>query len=254
MKHLHYIYRFVGTALFWFFFGLIGLLIGFVVIPLLYLFVRRPGKRQVATRKLLSAAFSVFVWTACASRLISCKVAGMEHWDPDRSQLLLANHPTLIDVVILLSLFPQIDCVIKEAVTRNPVLRVPAASANYISNRAPDDLLESCVTRLRSGASLLLFPEGTRSVEGQPLKFKLGAAEIAIRARAQILPIVIDCRPQLLAKHVPWYKIPPSPPHFAITILPPVDASQYLSDQDGPRRARYTLNGALESMITSAMS
>ena len=188
MKHLQYIYRFVGTALFWFFFGLIGLLIGFVVLPLLYLFVRRPGKRKVATRKLLSAAFSVFTWTACASRLISCKIVGMEHWDPDRSQLLLANHPTLIDVVILLSLFPQIDCVIKEAVTRNPVLRIPAACADYISNRAPDDLLESCVTRLRSGASLLLFPEGTRSVEGQPLQFKLGAAEIAIRARAQILP------------------------------------------------------------------
>lgn len=254
MKLLHYVYRFVGTTLFWFFFGLIGLLIGFVVIPLMCVFVRHPRKRQLATRKLLGTAFSVFVWSACASRLISCKVSGMEHWDPGRSQLLLANHPTLIDVAILLSLFPQIDCVIKEAVTRNLVLRVPALSANYISNRAPDDLLASCVSLLTSGASLLLFPEGTRSVDGQPLKFKLGAAEIAIRARAQILPIVIDCRPQLLAKHVPWYRIPPSPPHFAITILPPVEASQYLDGQNEPRRARYALNAALESMITSAMS
>lgn len=254
MEHLFYAYRFVGTTLFWIFFGLVGLAYGFIVLPLVYVFARQPEKRQRIARDLIRSAFRVFVWVACAMRLISCDISGMEHWKPGAGQLLLANHLTLIDVVILLSLFPQIDCVVKEAVTRNPVLRVSAGTANYISNRAPDELLDFCVARLRSGSSLLLFPQGTRALRGEPLKFKLGAAEIALRSAAPVVPIVIDCDPQMLAKNVPWYVIPPSRPAFTIRLLPPVDAPSLVADGVDPRKARHIVNDALVSMIEAELA
>ena len=254
MKYLDLAYRWVGTTLFWIFFGLIGLLMGFIVIPVVYLVVRDTHKRQVTARKLIGAAFSLFVWTACRSRLISIDVSGMEHVDPDGGQLILATHPTLIDVVILISMFPQVDCVIKEAVTKNPVLGLSVRCANYISNREPADLLDSCVARLRSGASLLLFPSGTRSVNGQPLQFKLGAAEVAVRARAEILPIAVDCQPQMLAKHVPWYRIPPAAPKFTITILPAVPVESLVAGDLDNRHARYEVNAALVSILEAELS
>jgi 1-acyl-sn-glycerol-3-phosphate acyltransferase len=253
MKRLYFVYRFIGTTLFWIFFGLIGLVIGFVVLPLTYLFVRKPEARQAAARRIIGAAFKVFVWTACNSRLIALDLSGMEHRDASRSQLLLANHLTLIDVVLLLSLFPQVDCVVKAAVTRNPVLRVSAGAANYISNAAPDELMDSCVQRLNAGSSLLLFPQGTRFIRGEPLKFRLGAAEIAIRAQAEILPIVIDCEPQMLAKNVPWYSIPASRPRFRIKVLPPVAAGQLVPADTEPRRARHELNSSLVSMMEAEL-
>lgn len=249
MKHLFFVYRFIGTSLFWFFFGVIGLIYGFLALPLVYLLVRQDERRQVIARNMIRGAFVFFVWTARTTRLITCDIRGMEHWDPNESQLLLANHLTLIDVVILLSLFPQVDCVVKAAVTRNPVLRVSAGTANYISNRAPDELLDFCVDRLGAGASLLLFPQGTRAIRGEPLRFRLGAAEIALRARATIIPIAIDCEPQMLAKNVPWYRIPPSQPQFRITLLPPVEAESLVPGGTDPRRARHELNAALESLI-----
>jgi len=89
MKYLDLAYRWVGTTLFWIFFGLIGLLMGFIVIPIVYLLVRDTDKRQVTARNLIGAAFSLFVWTACRSRLISIDVSGMEHVDPDGGQLIL---------------------------------------------------------------------------------------------------------------------------------------------------------------------
>lgn len=254
MKYLNFAYRWVGTTLFWIFFGLVGLVMGFVVFPLVYVLVRDPRARQVMARKLISGAFSVFVWTACTSRLISLRITGTEHVNPDGGQLILASHPTLIDVVILISMFPQVDCVVKEAVTRNPVLGMSVRSANYISNREPADLLESCVERLRSGASLLLFPEGTRSVPGQPLKFKLGAAEVGIRARAKILPVVIDCQPRMLAKHVPWYRIPSSAPRFSITVLPEVPVADLAAGDLDQRHARYAVNAALVSLFDAELS
>lgn len=253
MKHLFYVYRFIGTSLFWFFFGVIGLICGFLLLPLVYLFVRRPDRRQVIARDMIRGAFVMFVWVARNMRLITCDITGMEHWDPNRSQLLLANHLTLIDVVILLSLFPQVDCVVKAAVTRNPVLRVSAGTANYISNRAPDELLDFCVERLNAGSSLLLFPQGTRAIRGEPLRFKLGAAEIALRAGATIVPIAIDCAPQMLAKNVPWYRIPPSQPRFRISVLPPVEAASLVPEGTEPRRARHALNAALISLIDAEL-
>lgn len=254
LDHLNRIYRFFGQSLFWLSFGLIGVLVGFLVLPLAKLLIRDPKKRQAAARNIMAACFKLFVWAARLLRLITCRVTGMHHYDPGGGQLILANHPTLIDVVILISLFPQVDCVIKAAVTRNPAMRALVGMANHISNSEPSELLNSCSDRLKSGASLLLFPEGTRTVEGRPLKFKPGAAEVALRADATILPVVIDCRPNFLAKHEPWYYIPPRRPHFDIRILPPMKPADIVPADVGARNARHELNSALEALFLNQLA
>jgi 1-acyl-sn-glycerol-3-phosphate acyltransferase len=254
MKYLDLAWRFVGTSLLWFSFGLIGLIFSVFVFPLLYFFVRNTSARQVAARNLIARAFGAFMWAGCRMRVFSVQVTGMEHKDPARGQLILANHPTLIDVVLLLSVLPQVDCVIKEAVTRSVFMRTSVTTANYISNREPDDLLTSCVDRLRIGASLILFPEGTRTTDGQLLQFKLGAAEVAIRAKAQILPVIIDCTPRFLAKGEPWYSIPSSRPHFAVRVLPAIPVEQLVPGGIEKRHARYELNDALMSLFESELA
>jgi 1-acyl-sn-glycerol-3-phosphate acyltransferase len=254
MKYLDLAWRFVGTSLLWFFFGLIGLIVSIFVFPVLYLIVRDTAARQTIARNLIATAFGAFMWGGYLMGVFSFRVTGMEHRDPEGGQLILANHPTLIDVVLLLSILPQVDCVIKEAVIRNPFMRASVTTANYISNYEPADLLSSCVERLESGASLLLFPEGTRTVSGQPLAFKLGAAEVAVRANARILPVVIDCRPPFLAKHEPWYSIPPSRPHFSVTILPAIRVPELVPGGADDRHARHTLNEALLSLFEAELS
>ena len=254
LDHLNRAYRFVGQSIFWIAFGLIGVVVGFLVLPLAKRLIRDPKSREITARNIIAACFRLFVWTACRLRLITCRVTGMEHYDPRGGQLILANHPTLIDVVVLISLFPQVDCVIKEAVTRNPTMRALVGMANYISNSELSDLLESCTERLQSGASLLLFPEGTRTVEGQPLRFKPGAAEVALRSGATILPVVIDCRPIFLAKHEPWYYIPPRAPHFEIRILPPMNPAGVVPSDVGGRNARHALNTALEELFLAELA
>ena len=96
-------------------------------------------------------------------------------------------------------------------------------AAKYISSDDPGELLLSCVNRLKEGASLILFPEGTRSVVGQELNFKLGAAAVATRSDTQILPVLINCSQEgFLAKDVPWYKAPPERPFISVQILAPI--------------------------------
>lgn len=254
LNHLNRAYRFAGQSLLWITFGLVGAAVSLIVLPLILLFERDGASRQARARAVIAGCFGWFISVACLLRVISCHVTGTEHYEPDSSQLILANHPSLIDVVILISLFPQVDCVIKEAVTRNPVMGPSVRGANYISNFDPAALLVSCVERLRAGNSLLLFPEGTRTAPGEPLKFKPGAAEIAIRAEATILPVVIHCRPTFLTKNDPWYRVPPARPHFEVRILPPLQTGDLVSDEAGTKRARATLNAALEQLFEARLA
>jgi 1-acyl-sn-glycerol-3-phosphate acyltransferase len=151
--------------------------------------------------------------------------------------------------VILISLFPQVDCVVKEAVIRNPFMRGLVGPANYISNREPADLLDSCVAHLLAGDSLLLFPEGTRTVRGQAPALKLGAAEIAVRAQAVVLPVVIDCHPQFLTKTDPWYWIPEKQPLFRLKLMPPVAAQTLVNRHPGDEADRYRFNQSLAEIF-----
>jgi len=255
MKRLNFAWRLFATGFSFAVFGLGGLILGLFLFPLLFVVVRDDRNRQAVARSLISKAFGAFVWMMKSLGALSYQVQGAEHICSNRSQLIIANHPTLIDVVFLVSLFPQTNCVIKEAVTRNPFMRSTVAAANYISNSETHELLQSCVARLKGGESLLLFPEGTRTTKGsQQLEFKLGAASVAVDSEAEILPILIRCTPPTLGKHEPWYKIPPRRFLVSIHILGPTSVGQLVPGNASPRHMKRALNKALLNIFSQALS
>ena len=254
MKRLDHAWRLFGTGLSFAVFGLAGLIMGLILFPMMFIFIRDAGARQVVARRLIGNAFSAFIWLMKNMGVLSYQIQGAENVCSSRNQLIIANHPTLIDVVFLVSLFSQADCVIKEAVTKNLFMRSTVAAANYISNSEPQELMESCIGSLKSGGSLILFPEATRSIRRQPLDFKLGAAAVAIDPGAEILPIVIQCTPPTLAKHEPWYKIPPSRPFFSIQILTPTSLEELVPGDYNPRQAKRALNKTFLALFARKLS
>lgn len=253
MKYLDYYRRLFGTAVSFAVFGVAGLVMGLILFPFLFVFIRDDVARQRVARRLIGRAFGAFVRMMKCLGVLSFEISGRENMDEAPNHLIIANHPTLIDVVFLVSMFPHADCVIKEAVIRNPFMRSTVLAANYISNDAFDDLLDCCVERVRKGGSLLLFPEGTRSVPGQPMDFKPGAATVAVRTGVRVLPIAIDCAPLFLMKEKPWYYVPDGRPHFSIRIMPSVSLCDLVSDYQDQRRARHAMNEALRALIAGAL-
>lgn len=255
MKRLNFVWRLFATGFSFSVFGLAGLIMGLFLFPLLFVFIRDTRTRQTVARSLISRAFGAFVWMMKTLGVLSYQVQGAQYISSSHSQLIIANHPTLIDVVFLVSLFPQTNCVIKAAVTRNPFMRGTVAAANYISNSETNELLDSCVTRLRSGESLLLFPEGTRSRKGgQPLELKPGAATVAVDSGVEILPIVIRCTPPTLGKHEPWYKIPLTRVFYSIQVLAPTSVAQLVPGDASPRQTKRALNKAFLNLFTRELS
>lgn len=249
LKFLEHVWRLIATTLSFVVFGIGGLIMGVMVFPLLFVFIRDRERRKFIARRLVGKAFGSFWEMMRVMRILDYEVEGREHIDDRRNQLIIANHPTLIDVVILTSLFPRANCVIKGAVTRNIFMRSVVRAADYISNSQPEELLGSCVTYLKSGGSLMLFPEGTRSRAGQGLAFKPGAATVAARTRVAVLPVVIQCVPLFLSKELPWYFVPDSRPRFTIRVLPPLTSDVLLEQGVSDRIARQRLNDQLREHI-----
>lgn len=249
------ILRFFGTVLGFSAFGFGGLFIGIFVFPLISVFVRNPDARLVMARRMVGLAFTAFIRLMSGLGVMSYKIEGAENAGSGHKQLIIANHPTLIDVIFLVSIFPLADCVVKEAVSKNLFMRGVVSLARYIPSDDPMRLLETCVKRLKSGASLVLFPEGTRSVPGQSLKFKLGAASIAVKSGAEILPVTIQCsHPRLLAKHEPWYLVPADRPFFSIKIHPPMSLDSLIPGDLQLRQATHKLNLKLSEFFAKELS
>lgn len=167
-------------------------------------------------------------------------------------QLILANHPTLIDGVFLLGLAPSSVCVVKSALARGLLTRWPVAAAGYVSNSPTDRMIGEAADVLRAGGSVIIFPEGTRTVPGEALQFHRGAAAIAVRAAAVVTPVYIRCSPPTLAKRDPWYRIPARRAHFWLTVGADIDPGPFRS-APAPIASR-ALNERLLGVFTTELT
>jgi len=239
MRRDAYYLRLAATGFCFAVFGVGGLVLGLIVLPALRLL---PGERIVhreRVRGTLGAALRWFAGLARSLGVLTYDIRGLERLGRP-GQLVLANHPTLLDAVFLLGFAPSSSCVVKEALWRSPFTRWVVAAAGFVSNAPTELMITEAADTLRAGQSVIIFPEGTRTVPGQPLHFHRGAAAIAVRAATVVTPVYIRGVPPTLRKHDPWYRIPDRRMHFtleagedidpqALRVLPPPIAGRELN-------------------------
>jgi 1-acyl-sn-glycerol-3-phosphate acyltransferase len=98
---------------------------------------------------------------------------------------------------------------------------------------------------------LIIFPEGTRTQPGIPLKFNRGVANLALMAENDITPITISCEPAAFLKNQKWYQIPERPPHYTIRILPDIAIKPYLAMEAMQSQKARRLNRDLMDFFTT---
>lgn len=229
-SRLNHAWRICATGFVFALFGLGALFISVTMFPLLRLSTMdsRIARRRI--QRGMQLTFRGFMETMRLLGILTYSVQGtarLREHGLARGRLIVANHPTLIDVVLLVSLMPEVDCIVKRGLWRNPFLRWPVLWAGYIPNSEGEELVEGCAERLRGGRSMLVFPEGTRTVPGQPLRMQRGAAHIALAADAEILPVTISCDPATLYKGNPWYRVPSRRFHLNVVVGEPVASGSF---------------------------
>lgn len=225
-------WRVLGTGLSFVAFGLGGLVLGLLVLPPMLWLVRDPARRQRWSRRLVQRSFAAHVALMRWLGVMTYEIRGRERLDRE-DLLVLANHPTLIDVVLLISLLPNADCVVKSAVARNPFMRATVRAAGYVANDDGPGLVEDCIAAVRAGGALVIFPEGTRTTPGRPMKLQRGAANIAVRGELDITPVRITCTPPTLGKGEKWYRVPPVRFHMVIDVQEDLPIAPFLNGMAG---------------------
>jgi 1-acyl-sn-glycerol-3-phosphate acyltransferase len=237
-------WRICATGLCFGAFGIGGLSLGLVVLPLLRVTVWSPTRRTAVARAWVHAAMSAFVWMMRTLGVLSYEVRGAEKLRR-QGLLLLANHPTLIDVVFLISLVQRPDCIVKAALLRNAFTRGPVRMAGFICNDSGAGLVNDAIASLRAGNNLIIFPEGTRTPPSGELRLQRGAANIAVRGGIDITPVVIRCRPPTLAKGDKWYQVPYRRAQFDIVVGDDVAVAPFLGGSAGEALAARRLTDHL---------
>ena len=118
---------------------------------------------------------------------------------------MVANHPSLIDVVILVSRIPNSICVVKESLFRNIFIRKIVGNTYLSNTMEPEEFITLGKDILSKGYNIVIFPEGTRTVPNRPIRLHRGFAYLQIATRANILPIKITNTPQILGKKQKWW-------------------------------------------------
>lgn len=241
-RRLDRAWRLLGTGFSFVVFGLGGLAVSLLLVPVLRCFPGSADRRAQRVQFCFHHLFRGYVRMMRLLGLLSFRIEGVERLHG--AGLVLANHPSLLDVVFLISLLPNACCVIKGRLTRNFFVRGAVRAAGYIVNESPAVVIEEARRILASGQSLIVFPEGTRTTPSKPLKFRRGAANIAVRTGFDITPVLIYCQPTTLTKNDLWYEIPPEPVRFRILVRDKLTVDQYAA-LESPAKAARLLTSAL---------
>lgn len=223
-KRIQWYWRVLGVALSFIAIGIGGLFL----FPLLHVVIRRRQRRQDVARDLIRLTFRAIVRSMCAFGVFQYQATGLSRLDR-RGLLILANHPTLIDIVFLMAFVPRADCIVKEGLWRNPFTRATVRAAGYICNR--DDsvrLVEDCITSVRHGGNLIIFPEGTRTPVDGSISLKRGAANIAVRVPCDITPVLVRCAPPMLVKGEPWWRLPAHTSQYRFEVMEDIDIRPFV--------------------------
>lgn len=247
---LNYAWRVVATGFCFLTFSCMGLAFRFLACPYVNLTARSPRERELKARRIVQRSFDRFVLLMQRLGVLQWRVRGRERLR-DGGQLVCPSHPTLIDVVLMMSMISNANCIVKADLKRSFAMSSPIVTTGYIANDSGPALIEACTQSLNAGDTLIIFPEGTRTRPGKEPKLHHGAAATALSARMPITPVVITCTPPSLMKGIPWYRIPPSKMSFEIDVLEPIDIEPYLSieRQQGRPIAIRRLTEALKSAL-----
>lgn len=157
-------------------------------------------------------------------------LSSLDQLNGQRGIVLAPNHPSMIDVVLILSRVPRTVCLMKASISSNLFLGIGAHLAGYISNRQPDKMFRAAIESVRAGNLLLIFPEGTRTSRQPVNPIQNSAALIAKRAQAPLQTILLTTNSPYLSKGWKIWKPAQFPMIYRAQLGPQIHAEASIAE------------------------
>lgn len=242
---------FITNVVYFSVFGTSAILMRFICFPCMRLFWHGEElTKQI--RHLVSASFRLFWSVAKLLRFLDHEVHGIEKLKQDQGAIIIANHPTYIDYVLLASLMPEINCLVKEEVLHKPALGGIVKNTHYLINSDGPSLLKECENCLKRGENILIFPEGTRTPHNGEIKLKKGFASLASHLLCPVRVVTISCSEHFLDKQMKWYEVPPRIPKFTVDIHEVLDPRDFKAELN-PHHAAEQIKHAVAQIFIKTL-
>ncbi len=230
--------------------GIVGIAYAIAVFPALRLLPGGPAAQARRVRVVIRHSFAALIAVLRLSGVMRLETRNIEWLRDTGPVLVLANHPSYIDIVVLLAHIPDAVCVVKSALWSNLFFGGVVRAAGYLRNDEPDRVIEKCAACLAEGTPLIIFPEGTRTAPGEPLRFGRGGVHVALSSGAAIQPVVLRCEPPARTRTGKWYHQPPYGFHLLIEVKPRIGAAVLLDAERTSGFKPRALTRALERIFT----
>ncbi|MBN2097791.1 MAG: 1-acyl-sn-glycerol-3-phosphate acyltransferase [Candidatus Omnitrophica bacterium] len=178
------------------------------------------------------------------------QVSGLENIDPHKTYVVVSNHQSLADIIVMYQTRMQFKWVAKESLFQIPFIGWCLFLTKHIKlSRGKFASIKQSYRKaaywLKNDISVVFFPEGTRSATGKIGEFQNGAFKLAIQEQKPILPIAISGTRDAIPKGSWFFK---TKVKGKLTILPPVETTEF---QPGDFISlKDTVHGRLASLIT----
>jgi len=186
----------------------------------------------------ISLLYRVAMWilrTGVRAAGIRVEVSGMEHVPVGQSCIFMSNHVSNLDPPVLLPMLPgRSSVLLKKVLTKIPILGTAMLMAKFVpvERGSKRDAAQASVIAagdaLRSGLHILVYPEGTRSLDGRLSTFKKGPFYLAQQTGAPIIPIAISGTQDMMRKGSAAI----TPGVARVQLLAPIDPAAYGSREE----------------------
>jgi 1-acyl-sn-glycerol-3-phosphate acyltransferase len=227
--------------------GLICLTWSMFALPLFFILPRRLG--TAVGRRGIMTGFSLYAWSLSITRTYYLDLRDIDSLKAGPPLILAPNHPCLIDALLILTRHPNLVCVMKSELMRNVFLGSGSRLARYVRNDSSRQMVKESVAHLREGGTLLLFPEGTRTVR-DPINSLVGSVGlISKHAGVPVQTLIIETDSPFLSKGWPLFKRPTLPVTYKVRLGkrfdPPSEVAPFTAELE--RYFREELDGAAQS-------
>lgn len=190
------------------------------------------------------------VWSKIILRTfgISVHVSGLEYIDLSKNYVYVTNHASMFDIPAVLASIPnKINIVFKKELSMVPIWGWALRYGHFImidrSNpRAAMQSIDRAAETIRKGKSVLLFAEGTRTMDGRLQPFKRGAFSIAVKAGAPVVPVTINNTFKIMPKG----SLNIQATDISLILDKPI-STEHITDKSGEQLLMAAVQGAIEN-------
>lgn len=158
------------------------------------------------------------LWVMRVTGVLRVDFSGIDALRSEAGLVLAANHPTMLDAVLLISRLPRVVCITKATLWDNLFLGGGIRLAGYVRNDLPLPMIRRAAEAVRQGSHLMIFPEGSRTRQPPVDPFHRSFGVLARAANRPVQTVLIEADSPYLSKGWPLLRPPPLPLVFRIRL------------------------------------